>query len=167
MSREVIIKVFQVVHDEYNFTTGSEQDLSLTKKLLKSKGEMSGKGNYGYIVWFTFTQLNTRLNLYCLLLAVRVAETMQREVTEKRGEMDALLNKYVERFGLTLFKKMNFGISFHVLWWWVTRYLKVVLVFINRIHWLQENLNAAVQVIYSYRLVSLCVTILTCYSISG
>lgn len=47
---------------------GSEQDLALTRKLLKTKGVMSGK-------------------------AVRVAESMQQEVTAKRGELDALQNK--------------------------------------------------------------------------
>lgn len=47
---------------------GSEQDLALTRKLLKTKGDMSGK-------------------------AVRVAESMQQEVTAKRGELDALQNK--------------------------------------------------------------------------
>lgn len=47
---------------------GSEQDLALTRKLLKTKGDMSGK-------------------------AVRVAGAMQQEVTAKRGELDALQNK--------------------------------------------------------------------------
>ncbi|KAJ7371227.1 hypothetical protein OS493_027341 [Desmophyllum pertusum] len=47
---------------------GSEQDLALTRKLLKTKGDMSGK-------------------------AVRVAGAMQQEVTAKRGELDTLQNK--------------------------------------------------------------------------
>lgn len=47
---------------------GSEQDLALTRKLLKTKGDMSGK-------------------------AVRVAGAMQEEVTAKRGELDAMQNK--------------------------------------------------------------------------
>ncbi|XP_067039809.1 coiled-coil domain-containing protein 158-like isoform X4 [Acropora muricata] len=47
---------------------GSEQDLALTRKLLKTKGAMSGK-------------------------AVQVAESMQQEVTAKRGELDALQNR--------------------------------------------------------------------------
>ncbi|KAL9973691.1 hypothetical protein ACROYT_G020177 [Oculina patagonica] len=47
---------------------GSEQDLALTRKLLKTKGDMSGK-------------------------AVRVAGAMQQEVTAKRGELDALQSK--------------------------------------------------------------------------
>ncbi|XP_048589260.1 coiled-coil domain-containing protein 158-like isoform X2 [Nematostella vectensis] len=60
---------------------GSEQDLNLTKRLLKAKGEMSGK-------------------------AVLVAESMQEQITAKRGELDSLNNK---------------------------------------IHWMQESLNAAIK----------------------